>query len=77
MTLVVFYTLGNICIWPLNSKIKLIKKRKMVNTIRKKVIVIGGGFAGIQFTKALDEKYFDVLLHLTHCKKTTFRKALT
>jgi len=29
---------------------------------RKKIIVVGGGFAGIQFTKALDEKYFDVVL---------------
>jgi NADH dehydrogenase len=34
----------------------------MANTNRKKVIVIGGGFAGIQFTKALSENYFDVLL---------------
>lgn len=34
----------------------------MANTVRKKIIVVGGGFAGIQFIKALDEKYFDVLL---------------
>ena len=29
---------------------------------KKKVIVIGGGFAGIQLVRKLDEKYFDVLL---------------
>jgi NADH dehydrogenase len=34
----------------------------MVNTIKKKIIVVGGGFAGIQFIKALDEKLFDVVL---------------
>ncbi|MDZ4756675.1 MAG: NAD(P)/FAD-dependent oxidoreductase [Bacteroidota bacterium] len=30
--------------------------------IKKKVIVIGGGFAGIQFIQTLDEKLFEVLL---------------
>jgi len=30
--------------------------------IRKKVIVVGGGFAGIQFVQNLDEDLFDVLL---------------
>ncbi|MBG6111927.1 NADH dehydrogenase [Flavobacterium sp. CG_9.10] len=34
----------------------------MTNTSKKKVIVVGGGFAGIQFIKALNEKLFDVLL---------------
>lgn len=34
----------------------------MANTNRKKIIVIGGGFAGIQFIKTLNEKYFDVVL---------------
>jgi NADH dehydrogenase len=34
----------------------------MINTIKKKIIVVGGGFAGIQFIKALDEKLFDVVL---------------
>jgi len=34
----------------------------MINTSKKKVIVVGGGFAGIQFIKTLDEKLFDVLL---------------
>jgi len=34
----------------------------MANTIKKKIIVVGGGFAGIQFIKKLDEKLFDVLL---------------
>ncbi len=34
----------------------------MINLNKKKVIVVGGGFAGIQFIKALDEKLFDVLL---------------
>lgn len=34
----------------------------MDNTSKKKVLVIGGGFAGIQFIKALDAKLFDVLL---------------
>lgn len=34
----------------------------MINTNKKKVIVVGGGFAGIQFIKTLDEKLFDVLL---------------
>ena len=29
---------------------------------KKKVIVVGGGFAGIQFIRKLDEKLFDVLL---------------
>lgn len=29
---------------------------------RKKVIVVGGGFAGIHITKKLDKKYFEVLL---------------
>ena len=29
---------------------------------KKKVIVIGGGFAGIQLVRQLDEKFFDVLL---------------
>jgi len=29
---------------------------------RKKVIVVGGGFAGIQFVDHLDEKFFEVLL---------------
>ena len=30
--------------------------------IRKKVVVIGGGFAGIQLIRKLDKKLFDVLL---------------
>ena len=34
----------------------------MNNKSKKKVIVIGGGFAGIQFIKALDEKLFTILL---------------
>jgi len=34
----------------------------MTGKSKKKVIVIGGGFAGIQFIKALDEKKFNVLL---------------
>jgi len=34
----------------------------MANTIKKKIIVVGGGFAGIQFIKTLDEKLFDVVL---------------
>ena len=34
----------------------------MTSTIKQKVIVVGGGFAGIQLIKALDEKLFDVLL---------------
>jgi len=34
----------------------------MINEIKQKVIVVGGGFAGIQFVKALDENLFDVLL---------------
>ncbi|MGE0566466.1 MAG: NAD(P)/FAD-dependent oxidoreductase [Bacteroidia bacterium] len=29
---------------------------------KKKIIVIGGGFAGVQFTKNIDENLFDVLL---------------
>lgn len=31
-------------------------------TTRKKVIVIGGGFGGLQLVKKLDEEMFDVLL---------------
>ncbi len=34
----------------------------MTKPSKKTVIVIGGGFAGIQFIKALDENLFDVLL---------------
>jgi NADH dehydrogenase len=34
----------------------------MVNIRKKKIIVVGGGFAGIQFIKTLDQKLFDVLL---------------
>lgn len=34
----------------------------MTNTIKQKVIVVGGGFAGIEFIKTLDEHLFDVLL---------------
>jgi len=34
----------------------------MTSTIKQKVIVVGGGFAGIQLIKALDEKLFDVIL---------------
>lgn len=30
--------------------------------MKKKIIVIGGGFAGIQFIKKIDETLFDVLL---------------
>jgi NADH:ubiquinone reductase (H+-translocating) len=30
--------------------------------MKKKVIVVGGGFAGLQLVKALDEEFFDVLL---------------
>lgn len=31
-------------------------------TTKKKIIVIGGGFAGVQLIKNLDEKLFDILL---------------
>ncbi|MEZ5068036.1 MAG: FAD-dependent oxidoreductase [Bacteroidia bacterium] len=31
-------------------------------TQKKKVIIVGGGFAGIQLVRSLDEKIFDVLL---------------
>ena len=31
-------------------------------TIKKKIIIIGGGFAGIQVAKGLDETIFEVLL---------------
>ena len=34
----------------------------MNNIIKKKIIVVGGGFAGIEFIKTLDETLFDVLL---------------
>jgi len=34
----------------------------MANTIKKKIVVVGVGFAGIQFIKTLDEKLFDVIL---------------
>jgi len=34
----------------------------MSNTIKKKVVVIGGGFAGIQFIRNLDTNIFDCLL---------------
>jgi len=34
----------------------------MTNIRKNTVIVVGGGFAGIQFIKALDEKLFDVIL---------------
>jgi len=34
----------------------------MSETTKKKVIVVGGGFAGIEFIKTLDENLFDVLL---------------
>jgi NADH dehydrogenase FAD-containing subunit len=30
--------------------------------MKKKIIIIGGGFAGIQFIKKIDETLFDVLL---------------
>ena len=30
--------------------------------MKKKIIVIGGGFAGIQFIKKIDDTLFDVLL---------------
>jgi NADH:ubiquinone reductase (H+-translocating) len=30
--------------------------------MKKKVVVVGGGFAGLQFVKTLDERLFDVLL---------------
>ena len=30
--------------------------------MRKKVIVIGGGFAGLQFCRNIDKSIFDVLL---------------
>ncbi len=30
--------------------------------MKKKIVVIGGGFAGIQFVKNIDEKLFDILL---------------
>jgi len=33
-----------------------------MKTVKKKVIVAGGGFAGIQLVKNLDEKLFDILL---------------
>ncbi len=34
----------------------------MKPTTKQKIIVIGGGFAGVQFIKNLDEKLFDILL---------------
>ncbi len=34
----------------------------MQNLVRKKVIIIGGGFAGIQVVRRLDENLFDILL---------------
>jgi len=34
----------------------------MRNIKKQKVIVVGGGFAGIQFIKTLDGKLFDVTL---------------
>ena len=33
-----------------------------MNPKRKKVIVVGGGFAGIQLVRRLNEKLFDILL---------------
>ncbi len=33
-----------------------------MTTIKHKIIVIGGGFAGVQFINQLDEKFFDILL---------------
>ncbi|MBS1487100.1 MAG: NAD(P)/FAD-dependent oxidoreductase [Bacteroidetes bacterium] len=33
-----------------------------MNPVRKKIIVVGGGFAGIQLVRQLNEKLFDVLL---------------
>jgi NADH:ubiquinone reductase (H+-translocating) len=33
-----------------------------MTTIKHKIIVIGGGFAGVQFINQLDEKLFDILL---------------
>jgi NADH dehydrogenase len=38
------------------------KKSILKQTIKQKIIVIGGGFAGVQFIKNLDEKLFDILL---------------
>ena len=29
---------------------------------RKKIIVVGAGFAGVQFARKLDERLFDILL---------------
>jgi len=29
---------------------------------KKKIIIIGGGFAGIQLTRSLDDNLFDILL---------------
>lgn len=34
----------------------------MNKTIKQKIIIIGGGFAGVQFVKNIDETLFDVLL---------------
>ena len=34
----------------------------MLNTTKKKIIVIGGGFAGIQFIRNIDANIFDCLL---------------
>ncbi|MFW6267866.1 MAG: NAD(P)-binding protein, partial [Marinilabiliaceae bacterium] len=33
-----------------------------INSTRKQVIVVGGGFAGLQLVRNLDKRYFNVLL---------------
>lgn len=38
------------------------KKSILKQTVKQKIIVIGGGFAGVQLIKNLDEKLFEVLL---------------
>jgi len=38
------------------------KKSILKQTIKQKIIVIGGGFAGVQLIKNLDDKLFDILL---------------
>jgi NADH:ubiquinone reductase (H+-translocating) len=53
----------------------------MTSTYRKKkIIVIGGGFAGIQFVRKIDKKHFDVLLidkHNHHMFQPLFYQVAT
>ena len=38
------------------------KKQKRFTVDRKKIVIVGGGFAGIQFIEHLDQDLFEVLL---------------